>query len=265
MDKGRATGFVRSRLPVEASPSDSGSLPSKGVISGVAIQVKISIPPDTPARRDPSESISPRRRPKEALMVRNVGWQATALTQIKWTARLLLLVVFPVLTGCSWGETKSKLDQNLISKYGLKDEDFKQLQYYLATDLVLTREVSREEKKERVKGELVERQGEVVQEVVINPGTPGVCLGTERLGDGSHRLEISFEEGTSLKFVRLSPEGAYTIEGKEQGDVLDVNFAGDTYRVPKKQADAAYLVVSEKPLKNAETRRRTLGGRKLEK
>ena len=188
---------------------------------------------------------------------------------VRQVSRLLLIGLLPLVVGCGTGlscdgkERKVKLDRALIEKYSLKEADFEQLQYYLANDLVLTREVAREDKRERVQGKLVQREGEVVEEVVIEKGTPGICLGSETKSSGAHWLEISFEEGTSFKFGREGPEDVYTVLREPRGDVIEVEYAGNTYRANKKQGAAAYLVVGEQSLKKAEKKTKELPGRRL--
>jgi hypothetical protein len=196
--------------------------------------------------------------------------KALKLTLVVVALLVTLALIFPdtfrkaLVRYNPFGVRTSGLSPSLIDQYKLKEEDFKQLQYYLADDLILTRQVHREEKKERVKGKLVKREGEIVEEVVVKKGTPGICLATDKCGTGIQWLEISFEEGSSFKFTRNASNTLYTVVGKEQGRGVDVEFAGNTYRTTKQNGETAYLEVGEESLKNAEKRRRTLSGRKLE-
>jgi len=189
-------------------------------------------------------------------MVRATFSTATLFIRTWRSSWLVLLAMCPMLGGCGGGEKRTKLDSSLVSKYQLKDQDFKQLQYYLAAQLVLTRQVSKEDKQERVKGKLVDRKGEVVEEVVIDKGTPGVCLKSEEKY-GSHSLEISFEQGTSLTFSGSTSFIAETDSG-------GIKFSGSIYKYESSQRNAAYLEVGIESLEKNEKRRKTLGGRKLE-
>jgi hypothetical protein len=185
-------------------------------------------------------------------------------------SRMALVALLPLALGCGsgsgggswWGEPRSPLTGELIDKYGLKDDDFKQLQYYLSADLVLTRQVQHKDEKERVKGKLVERHGDIVEEVTVQKGTPGVCLSAGK-DDSVTSLEISFEEGSSLRFSRDSSTDHFTVAYHSGSDGYEVDFAGNKYQVTSQGRDA-YLEVGEESLNNAEKRQRSLPGRKLE-
>lgn len=189
-------------------------------------------------------------------MVRPTDSSTVFLTRWRRSLLWVLLVLCPMLAGCG-GVKKTKLDSSLVTKYSLKDDDFKGLQYYLADDLVLTRQVSKEEKKERIKGKLVERKGEVVEEVVIKGGTPGVCQKSE-IKNGSRYLEISFEQGTSLNFYDAY-SGYVAVTDSSGG----ITFLGNSYKYESGQRDKAYLEVGVESLEKAEKQRRTLGGRQI--
>jgi hypothetical protein len=149
---------------------------------------------------------------EERVMIRQPCSASVSVTRLWRLSFFALLPLIALLAGCkkkdsavnadsaAVNDQRKTLTSQLITKYELKDEDFKQLQYYLAGDLVLRREVQKEEKKEKVKGKLVERFGKIEEEVLVKAGTPGVCLNTKE-EDGKRWLEISFEEGTSFKFV----------------------------------------------------------------
>ena len=186
-------------------------------------------------------------------------------------SRMVLVALLPLAMGCGsgagvgswWGEPKSPLTGELIDKYELKDDDFKQLQYYLSADLVLTRQVQHEDKKERVKGKLVERHGDIVEEVTIQKGTPGICLSAGKDDSAVPWLEVSFEEGSSFKFTRDSSSDHFTIKYNSGTDGYEIEFDGSKYHLTSEGREA-YLEVGEESLNNAEKRQRSLHGRKLE-
>ena len=166
-------------------------------------------------------------------------------------------------TNAVQGEKKSTLNQNLIAKYRLEEADFPTLQYYLATDLVLSRELNNEDVARPQKGKLVQRKGNTVEEVAITQGTPGICERTETDGTGTHWLYISFEKGTVLKFRRHPNEPSYVVSSTHNGSGVDVTFSETVYKTSESQVNAAHVVVGEESLEKFEKKRRNLEGRKL--
>jgi hypothetical protein len=159
--------------------------------------------------------------------------------------------------------TKSKFNQELIDKYKISEREFPTLQYYLAADLTITREVSKEdEKKGRVAGKLVHfKGGQTIEEVVISRDTPGMCVSSSTDKKGTSLMVMSFEQGTKISFKRESNEDAYTVVRGWDGVTYTVDFMGATYKATDVASPrAAYLVVTERSLDKFEKNRRELKG-----
>lgn len=161
------------------------------------------------------------------------------------------------------GSQKSMLNRELIDKYSLSDKDFESLQYYLAADLVLTREVSKEElSRGTKKGKLVQSKGQTIEEVSISASTPGVCVLLEKDRRGAVSLGLSFEEGTRIGFSKADGN-SYTATTLDDGKEATVVFAGNRYKVSRAAINAAYVVVAEESLDNFQRQRKELKGVKV--
>ena len=159
---------------------------------------------------------------------------------------------------------RSRFNQELIEKYNLKEQDFALLQFYLADDLILKREVSKEDlKRGTKKGKLVQSKGSMFEEIAIYRDTPGVCVRVEKDESGAKRLSLCFEAGTDLKFGRQQDEASYVAISTDAEEAALVVFAGNTYRTTKFMVRAAYVVVGEESLNNLQVKRKELKGVKL--
>jgi hypothetical protein len=95
-----------------------------------------------------------------------------------------------------------------------------------------------------------------VRRFVIPRQTPAVCV---RVGAGRRWLDISWEDGTSLRFV--AAEGGYRLElpGPD-----GIEFAGTWYAL-KGGGPSARLLVAQRSLDSSQSVKRTLAGRRAEK
>ncbi len=157
---------------------------------------------------------------------------------------------------------RTKFNQALIDKYNLHEREFSSLQYYLATDLVIFRELSKEDSARPQKGKLVQSKGEVIEEIGITSDTPGIFVAAEKGKDGTQWLTMSFEQGTQMLFQRRANEDVYTATSFGDGaDVtVTVKFLDNTYKASAASVKAAYLVVAEESLENFEKKRKNLKG-----
>lgn len=159
--------------------------------------------------------------------------------------------------------SKTKFNEEVIAKYKLTEREFPSLQYYVAADLVISREVSKEESKKPTKGKLVQSKGQVIEEIGILSGTPGVCVKAETDKDNVSWMNMSFEAGTAIWFRRRSTEEAYTASCSDKGVNAEIRFLGNVYKTSPDAVRAAYLVVGEQSLENYQKKRKDLKGVEL--
>jgi hypothetical protein len=155
---------------------------------------------------------------------------------------------------------RTKFNQALIEKYNLKQREFPSLQYYLAGDLVLSRELSKEDSAKPQKGKLVQSKGQVIEEIGITSQTPGVCTAAETDDKGTNWLTMSFEQGTTIFFRQRPSEDCYTVMDTIDGSDSRVKFMGNSYTASRPSVNAAYVVVAEESLENFQKNRKDLKG-----
>ena len=171
---------------------------------------------------------------------------------------LIACAVPLVITGCA--ANRVWFTQNIRDGLSLTPHEIGQLQYYVDRRVTLQRERLSGDRSV-VAGRLVTRSGRVVDEVIINPGTPGIVLQPT----SPFSVAVSFEEGTSaLEF------GA-TQNGDESGANRlyclktansEVTFSDQNYLVDLGDGIPC-LVIDRKSLSRLEQNRRTLRGRRI--
>jgi hypothetical protein len=165
-----------------------------------------------------------------------------------------------VLAGCDDSsepavEKRRPLDRDLIEEYRLADGDLLGLQYYNDEEIVLERQLDSKPTKERQYTRLVSRSGRSREEVVIPRQTPGVCV---RVGVGRRWFDISWQDGTSLRFVAAEGGGFRLEQPGHDG----VEFAGNWYAV--KGGSSTRLLVAQRSLDSSQSMKRTLAGRRAD-
>ena len=151
-----------------------------------------------------------------------------------------------------------------------------ELQYFVSQRIVLVRQVS--SRNEKVSGgRIVVRKGRLVEEVIVRRGTPGIATAW-----GPDWVDVSFEKGTSLRFVRedpkdhpeqdrppasffgvAPPDHVYklaTVPGK--GTTSRIQFDGRRWE-PADTTLGARLKVKRNGFTTHERRRRVLRGRRI--
>ncbi len=180
--------------------------------------------------------------------------------------RLLLSMV--ALFGCVSATSCASFEpipftQELIDQHRLTDTDVRNLQYFVDNPIVLRREV-RDANREVVRGRLVTREGRLVDEVMVEPLTPGVSLEAE-IGV----LEVSFERPTFLYFAPGRSgsmlTGQYclaTTVSHVSRDEVRIRFDGQLYDASEGYRTAC-LLVDARELNELERRRRILKGERI--
>lgn len=144
---------------------------------------------------------------------------------------------------------------------GLGESQLKKVQFYNSDRIVLFREVGKNTT-EVVSGDIKIVDGKQIEEIVINPNTPGVLVNS---ADGK-RFGISFEEGADRYLVfGLDPKkaGRYSIYGKNwENHIATIDYDGKEYKLAP-QSSEAILLVNLKKLNAMKVNTRTVHGRSV--
>lgn len=148
----------------------------------------------------------------------------------------------------------------LRNHYRLQDDEMLGLQYYLSDTIVLRRE-DRSGTREVDRGRLVEDAGQLVDEVVVEAGTPGIA---KHLPGGA--IEVAFEEGDTLTFSPAYSSDLYHLTGDYDywGDerAYVVEYRGGYYRAVG-DSRHAHLLIDRQFRFEAADQSRYLPGRRL--
>jgi hypothetical protein len=165
-------------------------------------------------------------------------------------------------SGCRTGE-KIPFRHYMREKHQLSADELKRIQFFLSETITLQREVASGDH-EIKRGALKTRAGKLMEEIVIEKGTPGIAVKV-----GPNGLAVSFQEGTYLTFVcseemRIIKAGKYTLaarDWKNRAGIVD--FDGRLYEAVGKSANACLLIEKES-LSEVKQEKRTLRGRRLD-
>ncbi|MBC8048131.1 MAG: hypothetical protein H7Y00_15135 [Fimbriimonadaceae bacterium] len=162
------------------------------------------------------------------------------------------------LTSCS--NYLSPYTSGIQKETNLSVDQLKQIQFYLSHTIVLYRNVSNAET-EILNGELKVVNGQQIEEIVIESGTPGVVTGKD--DDGN--LLVSFDsDGSVLRFgVNKGYSGRYTLMAKDwDGRTGDVDYGNKQYKTSQ-QSNYSYLMISMKQINDTQIASREATGRSL--
>lgn len=157
----------------------------------------------------------------------------------------------------------------LASEWKLTPEIQQQLQYFTSHEIRLVRAASGGERG-IADGRLVSASGQVVDEVVIAAGTPGVVLGS-----GPRWMAVSFEPGSYLYFVSSAqrrmwnfgedggpPDRYFLLVPNWNGKSGTVKLGDQVYTAVQDSA-RAYLLVERDAFNDVDNREIRLPGRVL--
>ena len=162
-----------------------------------------------------------------------------------------------LLSACS---SKVPFTTKAMTDYKLTNDDVKKLQFYLKGDVVLTNVKKGEKGTKTEDGELVIKDEQSSNKIIISDGTRGVV---EKV-DGD-LLFVSFEEGKNLKFKASPTDGKYRLKSDKfdpRKRMGSVNYGGDEYFVNSTSLQA-YLVFKLKNSTKRKSNQRSVKGRKL--
>jgi hypothetical protein len=155
---------------------------------------------------------------------------------------LFLLLTLGALSACT--PRLTTFSEDLYKDYDWKEADLKKIQFYLADDLTLYRNLDDEAAVAISGGEIRVRDGKKVEEIRFRAGTPGVYLFQPKEG----HFAVSFEPGDDTRYLVFGPnpkfEGRYMLLASEwnrqrQGKVTYAGqrFWTDSNSIPRLQVD----------------------------
>ena len=163
------------------------------------------------------------------------------------------------LASCSPGLTP--FTQKLNRQNNWSENELKQIQFYLSSDIAIHRELSKNSS-EITNGEIKIVKGRRIEEVIIPKGTPGLLT----FVDGKEHFAVSFEAGENYLVFGPNPQygSRYVLLAKEwENRAGKVVYGGKEYYTTPESAKA-FLLVDLKKIHNHSVDRRTVPGRTLE-
>ena len=149
--------------------------------------------------------------------------------------------------------------QKLQGETGLDEDQLKQVQFYNSHRIVLFRELGKSTS-EIVSGEIKIIDGKQIEQIVINPLTPGVMVNSSN----GKRFGISFEQGPDRYLVfGLNPRkaGTYTIFARDwENQTATIDYDGKEFKLAP-QSSESMLLVNLKKLNQFKVHSRTVSGR----
>ncbi|TXB62797.1 hypothetical protein [Phaeodactylibacter luteus] len=174
---------------------------------------------------------------------------------------LTFALLLPLLSSC--GPTLSPFTQQLYEESRFTPEELQQVQFYLSSDIILTRELTGS-KAEVVSGEIRMIDGRQVEQVVFRKGTPGVV----QFFPGEERLAVAFEGNGEGRYLIFGPNpsvsGRYTLRASDwQRRTGVVTYEGKKWRTGGEAALATLLIDLDK-VRQTDVRSRVASGRRVD-
>ena len=178
---------------------------------------------------------------------------------------VIMMIALTGMVGCkNRPETTTTFDkipftQSLRLEHNLTPLEIKRLQFYVSDPIFLHQSISSGQT-EVVRGKLLTKAGQFIEEVIVNRGTPGVAVDVE-----DQLVRVSFEEKTSIGFVNgvaLDPDKYYLLLEKDDAGKEAVKFAGSWYGT-RENSTLAHLLIAKGDLSDVVSKRRVLPGRRI--
>lgn len=127
---------------------------------------------------------------------------------------------------------------DLREQYDISAEELRNLQFFVSSDVTLQRYMLSSEAGVTPKHTYRVMNNSRVEEVKIQPGTPGVAI---RPGDYS--LIISFEPGCTLEFGNVNKQGNYSLFARNWSDYTgEVDYCDKEYQAVNNSNNAHLLI-----------------------
>ncbi|MCG8322928.1 MAG: hypothetical protein MI921_25735 [Cytophagales bacterium] len=171
----------------------------------------------------------------------------------------LYLILLAVTASCT--PQLVPYSERLQRETGLDQDQLRQVQFYNSHRIVLFRELGKSTS-EIVSGEIKIIDGKQIEQIVINPLTPGVLVDSS---DGK-RFGISFEQGPDRYLVfGLNPgkAGTYTIFARDwKNNTATIDYDGKEFKLAARSSESM-LLVNLKKLNQFKVHSRTVSGRSV--
>lgn len=177
--------------------------------------------------------------------------------------KYLFLLPFLALIEFSCSRVLSPLTQDLIDENKWTEKELTKIQFYLSDQIVLRRKAT-SGATEIQGGKIKTINGEKIEEIVFEQGTPGVLEFLPK----ENRFAISFEQGDKPKYLMFGPNpkmgDKYVLLGKEwERNGGQVTYNNEIYYTPSQSAFTC-LLIDLKRAKNIERKTIIVKGRKVE-
>lgn len=151
-----------------------------------------------------------------------------------------VFAVMCMITFSSCSKKLSYFTDNLYEDYSWSEEDLKQIQFYLSSDIVLFREATSDDVRIS-EGKIKIRDGRKVEEIVFKKGTPGLLIFSPK----QNRFAVSFEDND--KYLMFGPNekagGRFVLLAKDwKKRTGQVTYGGETFYTSSASAFASLLV-----------------------
>ena len=173
------------------------------------------------------------------------------------TAKILFLSLITILLASCGGSKKIAFTTDVKQKFNLTPKTLQKLQFYTSDEIILYK-ADKTTESQIQNGKIVISESNAKERVIIKKGTPCVLVDTI-----ANKFMISFEQGErALIFGNDGVSGGYySLMAQSWKDKSGILTYGNTNY--STQSGNVYLTVKGKVLKNLDTRKRTVKGRKL--
>lgn len=168
---------------------------------------------------------------------------------------LVVIAIAVIISSCA---SKIPYTTAVQEKYKLGESEVKSLQFYLAGDITIYNG-NRDGSTGTEKGELVIKDEQNMNKVIIPNGTQGVVEGVQ--GD---ILKVSFEQGKTINFEASKTDGKYRMKPDTFGanNIGEITYGGEKFFVSS-TATRSYLVFKLKRSTKQRSSQTVVKGRKL--
>ncbi|MCZ2101601.1 MAG: hypothetical protein LC107_08705 [Chitinophagales bacterium] len=173
---------------------------------------------------------------------------------------LLIMIAITGMMSCA--PTLKYYTKDMQDMSGWNTSDLHNIQFYLSNDIVLWRELGKEQVTIS-NGKIKMTDGRRVEEVVIKKGTPGVFVFSPK----DQQYAVSFDSKDDSKYLVFGPSekrnNRYVLLAKKWDNQYgQVTYGEDVFYTPSESA-YAHLMVDMKKVKNISKKRETASGRRV--
>ena len=150
---------------------------------------------------------------------------------------IILCLYAMIMQSCS--KQYSYFTKQLHDEFNWSDQELKEIQFYLSEDIVLHRELSREDSR-ITNGKIKISGGSEIEELIFEKDTPGILMFSPK----EDRFAVSFEEGKYLMFgPNKKTQGRFVLLAKEWNRRSgQITYGDKVYQTPSESAYASLLV-----------------------